>query len=1112
MEETSSPDLSAGNNARVAYQRLQQQAAAPGLNLAQTQALLAEALAQQAALWQENQELHAAQQELAASTARLQAAEAVAHIGSYELDLASGAFHFSAGLFRLLNEEPGSFTPSLAWLDARSHPDDVLAVQRTLEQAIAHKQPYQYTRRIRWPNGQWRLLKSHGRVVCNAAGAAVRLEGVVEDHTGQQQATQALQASEEQFRLFVTVSSDMVYKMSPDWHQMYFLVGKEFLTDTLSSSASWLHTYIPVEEQAQVQAVIDQAIQTKSLFEHEHPVIQADGSVGWVHSRAVPVLDAHGHLVEWVGAASDITTRKQAEQEALHLKDEVAQYAEDKYRTLFNTIDEGFCLVELLYDAQGTAVDYRFLEVNQAFERQTGVRDVLGKIRSEIPIKSETYWLETYAQVVRTGQPMRYENYHADTARWYEGYVARMGGAGSRQVCSVFSDVTTRKQAEATLQERAKRKSFLLQLSDVLSPLADAVAIQAAATLVAQQFFQADRCYYGEIIHGKCLIRRDARHAGLPSVAGEYDLDQLPLFSATLRAGQPIVVEDVQTTPLVDESLRQLCIQLQVISFINVPVIKNDQPVGVLCVVHSTPRHWTPLEINLVQETSERAWAAVERARIEEQLFTLNRQLEQLVAERTHELRESRDLLQSVFDTSLLAVSVLHAVRNEAGEIQDFRIAIVNKELVRAIGRTDLVGKLYAQEYPGIRQTGLFDLLVQAVETGQPQGMEYYYGHEGFDHWFSCQFVKMDDGVVATNLDITERKLAEQELLKNLRLLEQSEQVAQLGSWMLELATGELRWSAGMYRLFHLEPGTPVRPTVYLNYATAADRPVAERVVQALTTTPTDFEEILRLQVGHEERTMHLKAVLVRDVTGQPVRLLGVDLDISRVQRLEADNLQLRLQQQKALFEAVQAAQEAERKRIAEGLHNGVGQLLYATKLSLDYLKGSAAGNTASLPPAQREANRLLSEAIRQTRVLSHELVPMVLEEFGLPAALQDLCQKIPDPQLRFVCRVQLDPTLPPLPASLQLALYRMAQEMVQNIVKHAHGATEASLELEGTPGFVLLRAEDNGPGFATNALQYNGLGLRSIRDRVSLLGGTLAIGSNAGAYVRLRVPVPTAA
>jgi signal transduction histidine kinase len=114
-------------------------------------------------------------------------------------------------------------------------------------------------------------------------------------------------------------------------------------------------------------------------------------------------------------------------------------------------------------------------------------------------------------------------------------------------------------------------------------------------------------------------------------------------------------------------------------------------------------------------------------------------------------------------------------------------------------------------------------------------------------------------------------------------------------------------------------------------------------------------------------------------------------------------------------------------------------------------------------------------------------------------------------PQLRLHCLIQLDDTAGPLGPALQMAIYRMAQELAQNIIKHARGATEATLELETMPGWVLLRAEDDGPGFPQGPARLPSLGLRSISDRVTLLGGQLETGSAAtgGAYVRIRIPLP---
>ena len=155
------------------------------LHLADAPALLAQALDRQQALLRENQQFEAARQQM---TARWLATEAVAGIGSYELDLASGAMHFSEGLYRLFGEVPHSFVPPVALIDARTDPADAAAVQRVLAQVQADKQPYRYTRRVRRANGQWRTFTSHGQIVRTVSGAARRLEGVVEDKPEQYQA------------------------------------------------------------------------------------------------------------------------------------------------------------------------------------------------------------------------------------------------------------------------------------------------------------------------------------------------------------------------------------------------------------------------------------------------------------------------------------------------------------------------------------------------------------------------------------------------------------------------------------------------------------------------------------------------------------------------------------------------------------------------------------------------------------------------------------------------------------------------------------------------------------------------------------------------------------
>ncbi|MDX2213686.1 MAG: GAF domain-containing protein [Oculatellaceae cyanobacterium bins.114] len=128
-----------------------------------------------------------------------------------------------------------------------------------------------------------------------------------------QQTEAALRASEAEFRLFTAASSNTVYKMSADWREMYLLEGKNFLATIQQPKQTWFEQYIPVEERTRVRAAIEQAIRTKSTFELEHQVIQLDGTIGWTFSRAIPLLNDRNEIVEWLGAASDVTVRKQAE-------------------------------------------------------------------------------------------------------------------------------------------------------------------------------------------------------------------------------------------------------------------------------------------------------------------------------------------------------------------------------------------------------------------------------------------------------------------------------------------------------------------------------------------------------------------------------------------------------------------------------------------------------------------------------------------------------------------------------------------------------------------------------------------------------------------------------
>lgn len=136
----------------------------------------------------------------------------------------------------------------------------------------------------------------------------------IHDMTERFEADLALRQSEERFRALTTASSEVLYRMSPDWAEMRQLRSRGFLASTDEPTTSWLDAYVPPEDQARVTEAVEHAKETGKVFELEHRVLRADGSVGWISSRAVPLFDDRGEIVEWFGAASDVTQRRQYEE------------------------------------------------------------------------------------------------------------------------------------------------------------------------------------------------------------------------------------------------------------------------------------------------------------------------------------------------------------------------------------------------------------------------------------------------------------------------------------------------------------------------------------------------------------------------------------------------------------------------------------------------------------------------------------------------------------------------------------------------------------------------------------------------------------------------------
>jgi PAS domain S-box-containing protein len=249
----------------------------------------------------------------------------------------------------------------------------------------------------------------------------------------------------------------------------------------------------------------------------------------------------------------------------------------------------------------------------------------------------------------------------------------------------------------------------------------------------------------------------------------------------------------------------------------------------------------------------------------------------------------------------------------------------------------------------------------------------------------------------------------------------------------------------------------------------------------------------------HGER--HYDARLVPELRDDGViTVLAIARDITGLKQAETEALA----QQQHLATAVLDAQETEKYRIAEALLNDLAQYLFATKLHLDQIDSAAPGKSKS----QQKAAQLLGDAISQARTLAQLLTPATLDNFGLTAALQDIAHSYSTPQLSLACQIEQLPAA--IPKSLQLAIYRMTQELANNIVKHAH-ATQARLHIWAEDQRLVVLAEDNGVGFRPGHVFDKNLGLKMLQDRTKLLNGTMEVISapRKGTRIRLRIPLP---
>jgi signal transduction histidine kinase len=227
-------------------------------------------------------------------------------------------------------------------------------------------------------------------------------------------------------------------------------------------------------------------------------------------------------------------------------------------------------------------------------------------------------------------------------------------------------------------------------------------------------------------------------------------------------------------------------------------------------------------------------------------------------------------------------------------------------------------------------------------------------------------------------------------------------------------------------------------------------------------------------------------------------RFVGIMWDITEKKLLEEKADEQKLTRQKEITTATLNAEQNERRRISEALHDSVSQLLYGIKMQVGQLgNGDKAAATVKL-------NQLLDMAIKETRNISFELAPSTLADFGLPATITELCERLSTPQMKITAIVsgfgQRSDLLQ------ESTIFRIIQELINNCMKHS-GASHVRIQIKKSKKIEIV-VSDNGNGFAI-AEQVNNLGgsgIYSIKNRLSLYNGTFDIDSSAGRGTTVKI------
>lgn len=365
---------------------------------------------------------------------------------------------------------------------------------------------------------------------------------------------------------------------------------------------------------------------------------------------------------------------------------EAAHESEARYRTLFETLIEGFCTIEMIFDANRKPVDYRFLEINPAFERQTGLQNAQGKLMRELAPNHEAHWFELYGKVALTGEPVHFENEAKALGRYYDVRAWRVGGPDTRKVAILFNDITEQKQAEGKLQAQLARLDLLQQITRAIGERQDLKSILGVALRTLEDRLPLDfgcLCLYEP--NEECLIvtALGSRSGELAATLALTEQTHVAIdengLSRCVR-GQLVYEPDVNQVPF---PFPQRLAKADLRSVVAAPLLVENQIFGVLIAARREPRSFSSGECEFLRQLSEHVALAAHQAQLYGALQAAYEDLRQ-----TREAAMQQERLRAL---GQMASGIAHDINNAISPVALYTDSLLEKEQnLSAQGRDQL--------------------------------------------------------------------------------------------------------------------------------------------------------------------------------------------------------------------------------------------------------------------------------------------------------------------------------------------------------------------------------------------------------------------------------------